>query len=118
MTRLEVRQALADAASAVEGITCTPYGRQTTKAGDAMVRLDRMDRDDSGFGFMVTWQVAVVLPQDQAKAEQFIDAKTPALIEALADHMVVTDAAQVQLVLEHGSLPVLIVSGAREEESS
>jgi hypothetical protein len=111
----EIRQALADAANTVVGINCTPYFRQSTKPGDAMVRLDRKRRDDSGFGFMATWQVVVILPQDFAAAEKYLDEMAPALVEAVSQELVITDVTPQQLALDTATVPVVFIQGNRGE---
>jgi hypothetical protein len=75
----EVRQLLADAAGSVEGITASPYFVQDTKPGRAWVRRDRTDYPNV-LGGLVTWNVVVVLPQDMAQAEKFLDAKASAAV--------------------------------------
>ena len=107
------RIAISTAASTVEGINCTPYFRQSTKPGDAMVRLDRMDRDSSGFGFMAVWQVVVMLPQDLAAAEKYLDEKVAALVTAISEELVVTRVAPQQLALDTGLVPVVFIEGNR-----
>lgn len=113
---LAARNALATAASSVAGVKATPYYRQSGKVGDAFVRLDRVARDSSGFGYMATWQVCVVLSQDQAHAERWIDDNLPALTTALEHQGVVTTAQPVQLALETGTVPALVITLAREQE--
>lgn len=110
----EVRALLADAANTVEGINCTPYFRQTTKPGSAMVRKDRVNYPDR-FGGLVTWQVVVMLPQDLAAAEKFLDEKVPLLVDALWSEMRVTDAIPQQLALDTGAVPIVLIQGSREE---
>lgn len=109
----EVREKIAAAASAVEGVNCTPYFRQSTKPGDAMVRLDRMVRDESGFAYMVTWQVVVMLPQDIATAEKWLDANTTLLIEAISEELVVTTVTPQQMALDTGVVPCVLIEGNR-----
>lgn len=111
----EVRTFIATAASTVEGVSCTPYFRQSTKSGDAMVRLDRKVRDASGFGFIATWQVVVILHQDLATAEKWIDANAALLAEALSEELVVTSITPQQLALDTGTVPVLFIEGTRGE---
>ena len=89
-TETEIREAIAAAASSVDGVKCSPWFRQTTKPGSAHVTYGRSFRDESGFGFMNVWQVLVVLPQDIAAAEKWIAAKGDALLEALGEPLVVT----------------------------
>lgn len=111
------RTAIADAVSTIDGLTCTPYFKTTTKAGTGMVRLDRMTRDSSGFGFTCTWQVIVLLPQDLATAEKYLESKIPALAEALAEHLVITTITPQQLDLGNGThLPCVVIEGARESD--
>lgn len=108
-----IRSLIAAAASSVPGISVTPYFRQTTKPGDGMVRLERMNRDTSGFGYMATWQVVVVLPQDLASAEKYLDEKVPALLEAISEELVVTTVTPQQLALDTGLVPVVFIEGNR-----
>ncbi len=109
----EVRTLIANAASAVVGVNCTPYYRQSTKPGDAMVRLERMVRDSSGFAYMATWQVVVILHQDLATAEKWIDSHTEALTEAVSEVLVITSLTPQQLALDTGTVPVLFIEGNR-----
>ncbi len=74
MSLLADRQAIADAASTVAGVTCTPQYRLSLNPGDACVRLTVANRAANGFGFVNTWQVWVALSQDLATAEAWLDA--------------------------------------------
>lgn len=112
----DVRQTLADAASTVEGVSVSPYFRQSTKPGDGMVRFDRAERDSTGHGFIDTWWVVVMLPKDTKSAEQWIEAKTPALIGALESHLIIIRFSPQQLALDTGTTPVLIFEGKRERD--
>lgn len=110
-----VRQALADAASTVEGVTVTPYFRQVTRPGHGMVRKDRVDYP-SKFGGVVTWQVFVFLPSDQKAAEEWLDEQAPQLVAALTPEMNIDTVMPQQLALDSGSVPVVLIQGIREEE--
>jgi hypothetical protein len=111
---MATRNELAAYASAVDGCNVTPYMRQATRPGEGWVSLQRSDRDDSGFGFMDRWAVTVVLPQDLASAEKWIDANADALAAALAQGMVVTALVPATLVLDAGNVPGLVIEGSRE----
>lgn len=113
MTFQEDRVALADAASTVEGITCSPNFVQTTKPGDAMVRLDRIEYPNRLAGW-ATWHIAVVLPQDYAAAEDFLDTNVPELVLALGEEMAVNRVTPAQLALDTGTIPVVFIEGTRE----
>lgn len=104
------RRALAAAANTVEGVKATPYFRQSTNPGDAFVRLDTAGADDTGFGYMLTWQVCVILHQDLAAAEKQTDRLLPPLLAALDAEGHVTGAQPVQLALDGPTVPALIVS--------
>lgn len=111
------RTALSAAVNAVTGINCTPYFRQSTKAGDAMVRLDRHTRSSNGFGFMATWQVLMVLPQDIVTAEKYLDSKVTELVDALSSELIVTTVVPQELVLDNGvRIPVVVIEGSRETD--
>lgn len=110
----ETRQALSEAASTVEGVSVSPYFRQVTKPGSGMVRRDSTDYPNT-FGGVITWQVLVFLPQDMAAAEKFVDEKVPALVAALSPEMRVTTVTPQQLALDSGAVPIVLISGQREE---
>lgn len=113
---MSVRVDLAEAASALEGVVVYPYFRQTTAPGSGFVRVESIDRDDSGFGFMVTWQVAVVLPQDLANADRWVEERVVDLIAALEPEGAVMGAQPVQLNLDGPTVPALIVTVIRAQE--
>ena len=115
MSNAVTRQEIADAANTVAGIVCSPYFRQTIKPGDALVRMDRIDYPNTLSG-AVTWQVAVMLPQDIAQAEEYLDEKVPALVAALGKQMIVNRVTPAQLTLDTGTVPVVFIEGTREED--
>jgi hypothetical protein len=108
-----VRAEIAAAMNAVEGIHATPYFRQTTRPGQAFVRLARWRRDTSGFGFMVTWEIFVILPQDLAGAETYLDEKLPELTEAAEAVLILTTVTPSRLALDSGHVPVVVIEGNR-----
>lgn len=110
-----VRNLIANAVSAVDGVNVSPYFRQTTKAGEGMVRLDRQARDDSRF-YLNTWQVLIILPQDIAAAEKYLDAKTVPLREAAREQLTVLSITPQELVLDTGKVPVVVIEGVREAD--
>ena len=109
----DVRNLIADAANTVTGFNVTPYFRQTTKPGDGMVRLERMNRDTSGFAYMYIWQVLIVLPQDIAQAEKFLDEHVSSLVTAISEELIVTTVTPQQLALDTGTIPVVLIEGNR-----
>lgn len=113
---LAVRNALAAAASTVDGIECEPYFIGSTQPGHAMVRLERIEYPNP-FGGICHWNVVVMLPQDQAQAEQYIDTVGPLLREAVGAELVITRIQPQQLnIPKIGVQPVLFINGHREQE--
>ena len=94
-------------------MTCRPSYWQISKPGHALVRLDNMTRDLSGFGFMATWQVQIALSQDIGQADQWIDAHAGDLIAALSPEMVVGRLEPIELVLDTGKVPAVLIEGTR-----
>lgn len=84
MSLAERRESLAEALSAVAGITGYPYRPSTPKSGDAwpvMGRAERVVADN----FAVSWSVLVMLPQDERSANDFIESKSLEIIDSLED---------------------------------
>jgi hypothetical protein len=111
---MTARDEIAAAASTVAGVNVTPYYRQNLQAGQGFVRLHAKARDNSGFGWMDTWQVWLALPQDIPTAEAWLDDTTPALIEALSPVLVLTTVTPSTLVVDANSVPGVVIEGARE----
>jgi hypothetical protein len=110
-----VRQEIAEAASTVAGVTCTPYYVQTTSAGAAYVRLDRIEYPNP-FGGVAYWNVVLLLPQDIAASEKYLEEKVPLIREAIEEHLFVTSVTPQQLQLGSGpTLPCAFINGHREE---
>jgi hypothetical protein len=111
-----IRTALAAAANTHLGANkVTPYYRQTTTAGWGWVSMGRRDRDASGFGFLDTWEIRVVLSSDIAKAEKWIDQHSDALTAAVAEEVVVTSLTPAILNLDSKTtVNALIIEGVRE----
>lgn len=116
MSAADVRQVIADAASTVAGISCQPYFVGSTEPGAAMVRYDRTEYPDP-FGGVAHWNVVILLPQDQAAAEQYTDTHIPAVRAAIAPHLVITQVQPQRLdITGVGVLPCVFINGHREEE--
>lgn len=111
-----VRGLLAAAASTVDGIEVKPHHLQTTEPGAGMVRLERIEYPNP-FGGVCHWNVVIMLPQDYAAAEQFLDANIPAVKEAVGEQLVVTSVSPQRLEVEGlGILPCVFINGHREQE--
>lgn len=111
----EVRQELADAVSSVAGMTAYPYYVQTTAPGHAFVRLERIEFPNR-FGGLGHWNVIVVLPQDMAQAEKYLEQVVPGLLTALAPHLTIREVVPQRLSITGvGDLPCVFINGHREE---
>lgn len=113
---MSARTEIADAASTVEGITAHPYYVQGTRPGHTFVRLERTTYPNP-FGGICHWNVVVVLPQDLATAEQYLEVRLPQLRDALAEHLVITEVLMQRLNIPGvGDLPCAFINGHREED--
>lgn len=112
---MSARQEIADALSAVDGLTVTPYFSQNAKPGQGHVRLAQKT-PDSRFpkDFVDTWQVLLPLSQDVASAEQFWESIQSAVLEALDPVMYVTQVEFADLQFDTGSVPGAVITGTRE----
>lgn len=113
---MSARDELAAAASTISGINVTPRYRQSPKPGDGFVRLSQRARDDSGLGFIDTWQIWLAVSQDVVTTEQWLEDNLDDLLAALDGAMYVTTVTPTELVIGTGgpSIPGVIVEGARE----
>lgn len=111
----EIREAIAAAASTVEGVNVSPWYRQSVKAGDGCVRYDRTNYPDP-FGGLVTWQVVITLPSDLAAAEKWIAAHGSDLRTAVSEELMVRSMTAVQLAIDSGTVPSIVIEGQRAEE--
>jgi hypothetical protein len=106
MTLTEIRDAVAEALNAVEGLTVRPRPTvKTPKQGDGWVTLGRMVPSDYSRS-LVTLVVVVVLAADQLAAEELLETWAVDAIDAVtqADDLPVADVAlePVTLVVESG----------------
>lgn len=109
-----MREAIAAAASTVDGVDVSPYFRQATRPGSGMVRRDRSDYP-SRIGGATTWQVLVLLPQDIATAERWLDANAAALRKAVGTELDVRSVTPQQLAIDTGTVPAVVIEGTRED---
>ncbi|MBB3041153.1 hypothetical protein [Nocardioides soli] len=115
MSAAEIRAALAEAASTVEGVVCTPTYVQLSALGESCVQRERITYPNV-FGGVGSWNVVVCLGQDMAVAETFFDDKVPAVVEALGPVMQVKSAALNKLNLVDGATALAaFINGFREE---
>lgn len=113
---MNVRDAIAAAASTVVGVNVQPYYTQTTKPGTGCVRRDATTYPNRLAG-VVTWSVVVVLPSDLRAADEWMDEHVPQLVAALAREMTVKTATPVVMPFDATGVPAVLIEGTREEES-
>lgn len=110
-----MREEISAAVNTVAGITCTPYHRNVMGAGDAAVRYGSTDHPNR-FGGIVTWEVVVGLPQDVSDAEKYIDEKSRAIRDALAEVITVRRAYPARATYDTAQTNLLVIEGTREED--
>jgi len=110
------REDIAEAASTVAEINCSPYYQLATKPGTAWVEWARVDYPNK-FGGEAYWTVFVVLPSDVKAAEKWIESHINALVAALNRELVVTTVRPEQILQNDGPiLKAMVVEGHREQE--
>lgn len=115
---MSAREDIAAAASAALKHAATPYFRPNTEPGTAYVRRDRIEYPNrlGGVGY---WDLVVVLPQDYAAAEKWFDTHIPAVVEAVSIELAVDRVTPQRLEIAGvGVLPVVFISGHREEDEA
>lgn len=106
----------ADIAQGIGGLASIPvYDRyvQSLQPGHAFLKWNGRIRDDSGLGWIDSWQVWVALSQDVAAAEQWMDINLDDLIAAADGELVVTSVDPAELVLGSSTTNGLIITGTR-----
>lgn len=101
MTIIGQREAIARALSGVLDVHGYAHRPVTLSTGDAWPVLGPGERQP-GTAFLLTWSVRVIPPQDEYAAEDWFDARWPALFYALNDHVGFVDRFE----------PILLETGA------
>lgn len=113
---MSTREDLEAAAHTVPGIKAHAYVVGDTEPGTVYPRLDRIEYPNA-FGGIAHWSVVLVLPQDYAEAEQYVEEVLPDLKAALDPHLVITAVLLQRLQLDGiGTLPVAFINGHREAD--
>ena len=113
---MSAREDIAYAASEVPGITGHPYVVGDTDPGTVYPRIDRIEYPNP-FGAVVHFNVVLVLPQDLAEAERYLEENLPDLKAALEPHLVLTTVQPQRLDIPGvGVLPVAFINGHREAD--
>lgn len=109
-----VRQSIATALNAVPDVTGYAHRPSTIAAGDAWPLLSTLDRS-GGNGFLASWRVRVILPQDEDAASVWLDEHWAALFYALEPIAFVQRAVPVMLPAGGGDLYALEITLVGEE---
>jgi hypothetical protein len=117
----ETRTAIANAATlpplpdagpdAPNRTNVTPYFRQVTKSGEGHVTRGQRVPDDSGFGWIETYEVLIPLSPDVAAAEKLLEAIEDDLLAALHPVMVVQSVTPTELIFDNGHSSGVVISG-------
>lgn len=114
MSFADTRQVLATVLSAVPGVTGHAHRPSTPAVGDAWPVLGPWLRG-AGDGFLVTWRVRVMLPQDEEAASTWLDDHWPPLYYALKPCGHVQQGAPALLQSSAGDLYALEITMIAEE---
>lgn len=116
-THLQVREALAEALTALDGLTISAGYRQITNQGEGFVRFAGRVRDGSGYGYINTWEIWIALSQDVPTGETWLDDHVNEITDALSPHlMVLTGVTPAQLALGANPINGVIFAGVREHD--
>jgi hypothetical protein len=94
-------------------VEVAPEYRQNLAPYSGFVKWGGRIRDDSGLGWIDTWQIWIALPQDVKTAEEWLSGRLDELLQAVHTELVITSALPAELVLPGGSTNGLIIEGTR-----
>lgn len=108
-------EARSDIAAAINfaWLDVTAEYRQSLAPRSGFVKWSGRNRDDSGLGWIDTWQIWIALPQDVKTAEQWLSEHMEELLDAVHGELVITGAFPAELVLPGGTTNGLIIEGTR-----
>lgn len=107
------RDAIASAVSTVEGLTGYRRRPKAPKVGDAWPLWRGSERSD-GWAFVQTWMVVVVLPGDEATADEWADQYGAPLFEALEPVMFVDKIEPAAIAASSTDMYALQITGRTE----
>jgi hypothetical protein len=84
-----------------------------SRVGEGCVRLDRIEFPN-GLAGRAFWQVFIVMPNDVASAERWLDFNLSQLYEAARSVMTVTSIRAVELTHDAAAVPAVCIEGTRE----
>lgn len=113
----EAREAIAQAATTVEGLNVTPYFRQSLTPGSGSVRLLTRTRSDNSFGWIDTYQVLIALSQDVRTAETWLDAHVSDVCAALAPELNVQTVTPLVITTDSNPVNGVAIEGTRGESA-
>ena len=119
MSAETVRQEIADAVSTIDGITCFPYYKDG-KHGTAYVEFLRTEYPPihGVLGGEDYWGVVVILPDDLAAAQRFIDTHRGPLFQTLSRNVLIVTQTRPEIIAipDNPSIKTMVIEGHRAEE--
>lgn len=114
MSNAETRQEIADALSAVSGISGHTSKPSAPNEGDAWPQWRGSERA-GGRAFTQNWVVLIVLPQtDDITADAYADSHGQALLDALRPVMSVDSLNPATISTDAGDMYALLITGRSE----
>ena len=116
MSNAETRQAIAEAMTTVAGITGYPTTPSTPRVGDAWPQWRGAERA-GGSAYTNTWNVLVVLPQDdEVTADGFADTHFDDIHDALEPVLFIDGMQPAEIPVSDQSRPMLalLITGRSE----
>lgn len=113
---MSAREEIAAAASTVPGVEVTPTYQLVSEVGRGYVTWLRTDYPNT-FGGEDYWGVVIVLPNENAAAQAWVEEHRGALFTACSEAMRVTQARpSIDTPPDNPSQKILVLEGHRESE--
>lgn len=114
MSNADTRAEIAAAVSTLDGLTGFAERPANPKAGDAWPQWRGAERA-GGFAFLETWQVVIVMPSEEVKADEWADLYGYELAQILQPVLHVTGIQPATLpVSGQNDTYALMITGVRE----
>lgn len=113
---MSARQDIANALNTVAGINVYPGFRESTKIGDGWIDLMAMQPADD-FGYINTWHITIVMPQQINAEEVWLDNNLEALAEAVKRELFLQRMSLVNKPLDvnaGAAIRAVVIQGTRE----
>lgn len=115
MSMLDGRQAIITALTAFGPVKPYPKPPPSPKVGDAWVRWGGAEDAQAAYNLMITWNVIIVLSQQEDTADQWLSTNFEGVVDALRDAAFFVSAQPVEITTSAGPYFGLQITCQSEE---